>query len=109
MKIDQSVNKPSGVTPIKAATERQGAAGTSAGAASGTTGDGADVNLSPLAAQVRDVQAQLAQSGSADVNVARVAELQQAIREGRLTINPDKIAKGLLASAREMLTAQKPS
>lgn len=42
-------------------------------------------------------------SGSEDIDLARVAELRQAIREGRLEINAERIADGLIASVREQL------
>ena len=40
---------------------------------------------------------------SSEVNAARVAELRQAIIDGRLEINPERIADGLIASVREQL------
>ena len=40
---------------------------------------------------------------SQDVDSARVAEIRQAIREGRLQINAERIADGLIASVREQL------
>ncbi|CAD5379352.1 Negative regulator of flagellin synthesis flgM [Pseudomonas sp. OF001] len=42
-------------------------------------------------------------SGSEDIDLARVAELRQAIREGRLEIDAERIADGLIASVREQL------
>jgi negative regulator of flagellin synthesis FlgM len=42
-------------------------------------------------------------NAASDVNPARVAELRQAIREGRLQINAERIADGLIASVREQL------
>lgn len=112
MKIDPphpaqpAVSPSSAVAPAKpVGTGRTGtnaAASTTSTAAGETAGD-ASVNLSPLSSRLRDVQAQLAQPGPADIDTARVAQLQQAIREGRLNIDPGKIADGLLASARELL------
>jgi negative regulator of flagellin synthesis FlgM len=37
------------------------------------------------------------------VDTARIAEIKQAIAEGRFSINPERIADGLLQSVREML------
>lgn len=42
-------------------------------------------------------------SAASDINPARVAELRQAIREGRLQINAERIADGLITSVREQL------
>ncbi|MFG6176409.1 flagellar biosynthesis anti-sigma factor FlgM [Halomonas sp. THAF12] len=40
---------------------------------------------------------------SHDIDTARVAELREAIREGRLEINPERIADGLIASVQDLL------
>lgn len=45
----------------------------------------------------------------APVNAERVAEIKQAIAEGRFQINPERIADGLLASVRDMLGRGKPA
>jgi negative regulator of flagellin synthesis FlgM len=36
-------------------------------------------------------------------NLQKVAEIRQAISEGRFQINPERIADGLISSVREML------
>lgn len=41
-------------------------------------------------------------------NTNRVAEIRQAIAEGRFQINPERIADGLLDSVRTMLSRQQP-
>ncbi|GAB2798492.1 hypothetical protein GCM10027040_26500 [Halomonas shantousis] len=38
-----------------------------------------------------------------DIDTARVAEIRQAISEGRLDIRSDKIADGLIQSVRDLL------
>lgn len=40
---------------------------------------------------------------SQDINEARVAEIRQAISEGKLTLNAERIADGLINSVRELL------
>lgn len=42
-------------------------------------------------------------NASQDVDSARVAEIRQAILDGRLQINAERIADGLIASVREQL------
>ncbi|AJG24707.1 Negative regulator of flagellin synthesis [Cupriavidus basilensis] len=37
-----------------------------------------------------------------DIDTAKVEEIRQAISEGRIKIDPSKIADGLLASLREL-------
>lgn len=43
---------------------------------------------------------------SQDIDAARVAEVRDAIREGRLEINPERIADGLIASVQDLLTGE---
>jgi len=59
---------------------------------------GERVDISSLSARLSEVGA-----GEAPVNAAKVAEIKQAIAEGRFQINPERIADGLLESVRDML------
>jgi len=77
-----------------------GAAG-SAGAASGSgspQGD-ANVSLSALSSTLRS----LAASGSADIDVAHVQSIKDAISNGTLQIDAGKIADGVIQTARELV------
>lgn len=56
------------------------------------------VDISSLSARLQEVGA-----GEAPVDAQRVAEIKQAIAEGRFQINPERIADGLLDSVRDML------
>ena len=49
---------------------------------------------------------QTTQDTSQDIDMARVAELREAIRDGKLDINVDKIADGLIASVQDLLKTQ---
>jgi len=62
------------------------------------TGTGERVDISSLSTHLQEVGA-----GEAPVNSQRVAEIKQAIAEGRFQINPERIADGLLTSVRDML------
>jgi negative regulator of flagellin synthesis FlgM len=89
---------------------RQGDAAASGGAAGGApstqgpsgSGGDASVSLSRLSSQMRS----LAASGAADIDVAQVESIKQAIRNGTLTVDTGKIANGILETARSLL--QKP-
>jgi negative regulator of flagellin synthesis FlgM len=48
----------------------------------------------------------LAASGAADIDVAQVESIKQAIKDGTLSIDTGKIADGILETARNLL--QKP-
>lgn len=95
MKID-SFAKTIGTLPNSAGSRssatRSAAPATKAG---GSAGGGA---TSVAATDVHSV------SGSEGAfNAQRVAEIRQAISEGRFQINPERIADGLITSVREML------
>jgi len=45
---------------------------------------------------------------SQDIDTARVEEIREAIREGRLEIQADRIADGLIANVRELLGQDTP-
>ena len=58
----------------------------------------AQVALSP---RLQEIEARVA--AAPVVNAERVAEIKQAIAEGRFKVNPERIADGLLSSVRQML------
>jgi negative regulator of flagellin synthesis FlgM len=60
-----------------------------------------DVAISPLSAKLQEIEASL--GNEPVVNAQRVAEIKQAIAEGRFKIDSEKIADGLLNSVRQML------
>jgi negative regulator of flagellin synthesis FlgM len=41
------------------------------------------------------------------VDAARVAEIKQAMSEGKFTVNPDKVVDGLLKTVEELIRAHK--
>jgi negative regulator of flagellin synthesis FlgM len=65
---------------------------------------GEQVELSSLAASIQDAGAALGDAPVVDA--ARVAEIKQAISEGRFQINPERVADGLIESVRQMLARQ---
>lgn len=78
-----------------------------AGQASRTSGPSASsekVELSSLSTNLQ--QASALSGGEQVMDIARVAEIKQAIAEGRFQIKPERIADGLLDSVREMLAKQ---
>ncbi len=60
------------------------------------------LTMSPLGTQVRDIGTRLAHEADGDIDQAKVDEIRQAIAEGRLKMDPSKIADGLLATLREL-------
>ena len=63
-------------------------------------------NVAPQAGAESQSATQLSRGGtdaSQDIDHARVAELRQAISEGRLQVDTDKIADRLISSVRDLL------
>ncbi|CAN7678723.1 flagellar biosynthesis anti-sigma factor FlgM [compost metagenome] len=100
MKINHTASPRPADAPADAAAARPQAAPASAAAPS------AGLSVSPLAAQVRDISARLTQPADDDIDNAKVEEIRQAIAEGRIRIDPGKIADGLLATLRELGQAE---
>jgi len=68
-------------------------------AATGRAAEGsAQVALSSMSRRLLELQ-----NGESDIDLERVAALREAIAAGKLPIDPDRIADGLIASARELL------
>jgi negative regulator of flagellin synthesis FlgM len=86
-----------------AAAPAQGAS-TSAQAGA-TSGGDASVSLSGLSSDLRN----LAASGSADIDTAHVESIKAAIMNGTLTIDPGKIADGVLETTRSLLQTRAPA
>ena len=61
----------------------------------------AQVALSPLSSRLQEIEASA--TASPVVDAKRVAEIRQAISEGRFKVDPERIADGLLDSVRQML------
>jgi len=79
-------------------------AGKGAPSASGSSGGGERVQLSPLSSQLQAIESSMADTPIVDS--ARVAEIKQAIAEGRFKVNPDVVADHLLQTARELLRSR---
>lgn len=68
------------------------------------TASSEQVDLSSMSARLQEASAAIADTPVIDA--ARVAEIKQAISEGRFQVNPERIADGLLDSVRQMLARQ---
>lgn len=95
MKIDHSVKSvgglPTGEARTRPAKDQPAAAG-------------AQVELSSLASRLQEMQATLANVPVVDAG--RVAEIKQAITEGRFQVDAGKVADGLIESVRQMLASR---
>jgi len=64
-----------------------------------------DVKLSALSSQLQAIEKGMADT--AVVDAARVAELKQAISEGRFKVNSEAVADRLIATVKELIRAHK--
>jgi negative regulator of flagellin synthesis FlgM len=64
-----------------------------------------DVNLSTLSLEIRGLSGGLT-NATGGIDTKRVAELKDAISKGNLSVDPGKIADGLIQTVRDLL--QKP-
>ena len=95
MKID---NTPKTISP------GQNAGGSRvAGARAAATGAAAGNTATEQAATVVSMALHSVGGSEPAFNSQKVAEIRQAISDGRFQINPERIADGLISSVREML------
>ena len=102
MKIDSKMTSPlAGDVSTDTRTSRAGNTPAPGLQAAGSV----DVQLSDLAARLQQIQGQLVAGDVVDA--AKVAEIRQAIAEGRFQINPDLIADRLLQTVRELIESDR--
>lgn len=101
MKIEKT-GKPLPPTQIGEGTARNAAVKTgnkTAGA------DSTSVHLGSGSAQLRSIEGNIANSPLVDVH--KVAEIKQAITEGRFQVNSEVVADRLIDTVRDLITASK--
>ncbi len=98
MKIDNSVGSVGGL-PSGESRPRPGK-----GSAPVSAAPGEKVELSSLSARMQEAEAALANVPVADAS--RIAEIKQAMAEGRFQVDAGKVADGLIESVREMISSQ---
>lgn len=98
MKIDKTINP----LPTKPAGEGRVAPQLKSDPASASRqAESTSVSLGSTATQLRGMEEGM--SGAPTVNAAKVAEIKQAISEGRFKVNSEAIADGLIATVRELI------
>lgn len=99
MKIDSSI-KSTGSGTVSAGGSRPSKSATSAPG----SGGGDRVQLSPLSSQMQAIESSMADTPVVDS--ARVAEIKQAIADGRFKVNPNAVADSLLQTARDLIQSR---
>lgn len=104
MKIDSS-NKPAATPSTPSAAGRARAGGQGGAASVASPANSGKASTEATLSGVQNVESLLASTPIVDTE--RVAEIKQAIAEGRFQINPERIADGLLQSVRDMLSSNR--
>lgn len=94
------INLPSVKAPLSPSTDatRASSTGESRTVVASGSASGSPVALSSTARHLASLE-----NTDHDINTVRVNELRDALAAGTLKINPERIADGLIASARELL------
>lgn len=102
MKVEKSGKPLPASTAGKA--KAQAPAAKSSGTAQPSAPNSTSVHLGETTAQLQSMQSSMASTSV--VNSAKVAEVKQAISEGRFQVNSTVVADRLLASVRDLLSTQ---
>ena len=100
MKVNPSVASLDQGKGTTSTTGERSATGAAA-SPSTTPSQGDTIHLSALSSQLQALEQSLATGGEFDRT--KVEAIKEAIREGRLTVNPEVVADKMLASALAML------
>lgn len=104
MKIEKT-GKPLPPTPIGDTTARASTARITGSPSSRTDNSGTSVHLGTTTAQLKSLEGSIASSPLVDTH--KVAEIKQAISEGRFKVNSGVVADRLINSVHDLITASK--
>jgi negative regulator of flagellin synthesis FlgM len=102
MKIEKT-SKPLPPTPAGETTSRNSATRTTG--AQTSAADNTSVHLGSTTAQLRSIEGSIASTPLVDTH--KVAEIKQAITEGRFKVNSGVVADRLINSVQDLITASK--
>ncbi len=104
MKINDSIKQPVDLTASKLGDNAGKKAGKATSGASTSSAD--SVTLSTLSSQMKSLEAKVA---SAEVfDAEKVDAIKSAISSGQFQVDSGKVADGLIATVRDLLSTQKP-
>lgn len=102
MKIEKT-NSPSPASTVGDTKSRTSAARTAENKSSAAENNGTSVHLGTTTAQLRSIEGSIASTPLVDTH--KVAEIKQAISEGRFQVNAGVVADRLIDSVRDLITA----
>ena len=106
MKINDPIKNSLGLSVDKASTGKLESATANKTAKSQVDADASEnVTLSPLSAQLKSLEAKIATTNVFDTE--KVDAIKSAIASGQFKVDSEKVADGLIATVRDLLTTQK--
>lgn len=102
MKIDKT-NSATPVSTVGETTTRNQTARATGNKTSAAENSGTSVHLGTTTAQLRNIEGSIASTPLVDTH--KVAEIKQAISEGRFQVNAGMVADRLIDSVRDLITA----
>jgi negative regulator of flagellin synthesis FlgM len=111
MKINDTIKNTGGLGVDKAATEKanaaklESAAGNKVDKSQTETKPTENVTLSPLSAQLKALEAKVAVSNVFDAK--KIDAIKSAISGGQFKVDSEKVADGLIATVKDLLTTRK--
>jgi negative regulator of flagellin synthesis FlgM len=103
MKINDLIKNTTGLSVDKSGAGKSGSAASKGGQASKVDAKSVEnVTLSPMSAQLKSLEEKVAASNVFDA--AKVGEIKSAIASGQFRVDSEKVADGLLATVKDLLT-----
>jgi negative regulator of flagellin synthesis FlgM len=107
MKINDLIKNTAGLAVDKPGAGKSGSASGKDARASQVDAKAAEnVTLSPLSSQLKSLEEKVAASNVFDT--VRVDAIKSAISKGQFKVDSEKVADGLIATVKDLLTTQKP-
>jgi negative regulator of flagellin synthesis FlgM len=107
MKISDSIKNTTGLGVDKPGVGKSGSApGKNAQASQVDVKAAESVTLSPLSSQLKSLEEKVAASSVFDAE--KVDAIKSAIAKGQFKVDSEKVADGLIATVKDLLTTQKP-
>jgi len=104
MKIEKTT-KPLPATSVGETTSRKQVARNTGPQTAATSDSGTSVHLGTTTAQLRSMESSIASTPVVDIH--KVAEIKQAISDGRFQVNSEVVADRLISTVQELITASK--
>jgi negative regulator of flagellin synthesis FlgM len=107
MKINDLIKNTAGLAVDKPSAGKSGSASVKDAHASQVDAKVVEnVTLSPLSSQLKSLEEKVAASNVFDT--VRVDAIKSAIAKGQFKVDSEKVADGLIATVKDLLTTQKP-